>query len=274
MAPWSPFLFWLLCILIATILIVYLIRGTSSESDKEGFISISSCPTASTNYITSNGDTNCCDSDVVDRQCNGVVICSLSPKRPNGVPTCSDWITKEWTKRSSKFCTRSMPHYYGTMGKTRGSMEGCSASPSSTDGSAPSDPTKPKCRVYQTSVDEYGKMDSCFNMRALDAMILPSPNATKRLVSIGRPRLPALLSATFSPPLNLSAVPITCYDWKRMELFYNAQDPSGRTSRSQATIKDRNVNFCGAAKAYYIDRTLSISNAIGVPPPPPTVAAK
>jgi hypothetical protein len=59
-----------------------------------------------------------------------------------------------------------------------------------------------------------------------------------------------------------------------MELFYNAQDPSGRTSRSQATIKDRNVNFCGAAKAYYIDRTLSISNAIGVPPPPPTVAAK
>lgn len=268
MAPWAPLLFWLLCVIVATIGIVYLITTNtlSSIESGEGFISMSACPSSTTTYITSAGDTNCCDSDVVNRQCNGHIVCSLSPNPPNGIPTCSEFMRLEREKRNARFCAPSVPYYYGPANRKLGSVEGCSASQPTADGTAPSDPAKPTCKIYQTSVDEYGKVDSCFNKKALDDMAVPTPSATKHLMPTTNEGnvAPALLSATYIPKTTPAAVLMICYDWNRMELYYNAIDPSGQTSRIESRTKDRNVYFCGAAKAYYIDGTLSITKAIGV----------
>ena len=272
-----PFIIWLLCVGIAALVIGFCIRyidhDTSIVSLKEGFstnpIVITSCPAATTTYVTSAGDTNCCDGDIVDGQCNGNLLCSLSPNPAKGLDTCADWIMKEWKKRSDTFCApASMPYYFGTMNRRQGSVEGCSASPCSPDGTTPRDAMKPKCKIYQTSIDEYGKTDSCFNQRALDAMATPIPAATKQVV-VSRGSLPAILSASYIPPNGSSVVPLTCYDWDRMVIYFNAVDPTGETVKSTVQNKDKDVQFCGASKAYYVDGTLSISDAIGVPNAPP-----
>ena len=272
-----PFLIWLLCVGIAALVIGFCIRyidtDTSIVSLKEGFstnpISITSCPAATTTYVTAAGDTNCCDGDIVDGQCNGNLLCSLSPKPGKGLDTCADWIMKEWKKRSDTFCApASMPHYFGTMNRRQGSVEGCSASPCSPDGTTPRDPMKPKCKIYQTSIDEYAKADSCFNQRALDAMVAPIPSAKKSLIYGGTSRegkiLPTLLIASYLPPNEM--IPLTCLDWDRLAIYLNQIEPTGELTRNLGRDRERDVKFCGASKAYYIDKTLSISNAIGVPP--------
>jgi hypothetical protein len=158
-----------------------------------------------------------------------------------------------------------MPHYFGTINRRLGSVEGCSASQAGSDGSAPQDSTKPTCKIYQTSSDEYAKADSCFNIRARDKMVTPIPAATKQIIPIkwGGKEHPVLLTATYLPPNAM--VPVTCYDWDRVVTYFNANDPTGETTRQWTKqYKDKYVVFCGPSKAYYVDKTLSKDNAIGV----------
>lgn len=266
----TPFIIWLLCVGIAAFIIGFCIRYIDINI-KEGFstnpIVITSCPASTTTYVTSAGDTNCCDGDIVDGQCNGNLLCSLSPKPGKGLDTCADWIMKEWKKRSDTFCApASMPYYFGTMNRRAGSLEGCSASPCSPDGTAPRDAMKPKCKIYQTSIDEYGKADSCFNKRALDAMAVPIRAATKQIIPTSQwqgKQYPALLNATYLPPNAM--VPVSCYDWDRVVTYFNAWDPTGETTKEWTKqYKDKYVIFCGPSKAYYVDKTLTKANAIGV----------
>ena len=263
------FLVWLLCIGIATLAVVYIIQFMESSVKKEGFdsgipIRITACPAATSTYVTGGGDTNCCDGDIVDGECNGNLVCSLSPKPGKNLLSCAEWIMREWRKRSDKFCAPSMPYYFGTMNRKASSVEGCSASKCSSDGTTPQDPARPACKIYRTSVEEYGKTDSCFNVKAGDQMATPIPSATKQIVSTGGSQ-PALLSATYIPPNGSSVVPVSCYDWDRVAVYFNSHDPSGRLTAEWAkNYKDKYVIFCGASKAYYVDRTLTKANAIGV----------
>ena len=265
-ATLTPFLIWLLCIGIAALVIGLLIKSMNFRPE-EGFSSsivITTCPSATTNYVTSKGSTNCCNGDVVDGKCNGEDICSLSASDPSGgIISCAEWIIKEWQKRSDRFCAPSMPYYFGTMRRRQGDIEGCSASKTGPDGSKPQDTTKPTCKIYKSSVDEYGKPDSCFNVRARDAMVAPISNATKQIIPVGN-KNPALLSATYSPPNGISVVPVACYDWDRAKIFLNSIDPTGNSTKSYEKIKDKHVIFCGASKAYYVNGSLAKKDAIGV----------
>lgn len=261
----APFLVWLLCVGIAALAIGLLIKNVGLQEGFDSSIRITACPAATSTYITGAGDTNCCDGDIVDGQCNGTNVCSLSPsdKSGRGLMSCADWILREWRKRSDRFCAPSIPYYFGTMRRRQGDIEGCSASQTGPDGTQPQDTTAPTCKIYQTSVDEYGKVDSCFNMRARDAMVAPISNATKHILPVGN-TYPALLSATYSPPNGSSIVPVTCYDWNRAKMYLNSIDPSGNATKSYESIKDKYVIFCGASKAYYVDGSLAKKDAVGV----------
>ena len=249
---------------------------------KEGFntnipIHIKSCPVSTTTYITGGGDTNCCDGDIVDKKCNGADICSLSPKPPNGLMSCNEWIMKEWMVRGVKYCPKSMPYYFGNMNRKSGKVEGCSYSPPTEDGSAPSNLYRNKCTIYNNMVDEYAKRDSCLNIKARDEMIAPLPNANKFLVSSGsktrpdgRP-LPLILQAMYMPTNGTSASPVTCMDFDRFRINLNAQDPSGKMADMYASYKDRDTDyrrFCGPSKAFYVDGTLTFPKPAPPPPPP------
>jgi len=155
----------------------------------EGFttnIQMTSCPPNSTSYITNAGDTNCCDGDIVNKECNGKVMCSLSPRPPDGMLSCSDWMNQEWTKRSRRFCPTSMPNYFGSIRRGKG-VEGCSESPSTLDGSAPQTSTLPSCKIYPTEDQDRSNIDSCYNAKNLAALAPPGTKATQIALPISGP---------------------------------------------------------------------------------------
>ena len=274
MSSVAPLLIWIICIGISALALGLLIRqgGVDWIFQTEGFnnvvpIRITTCPATTTSHVTADGDTNCCDGDIVDKQCNGTTLCSLSPKPPGNLMSCTDWIMKEWKARSDRFCAPSMPYYFGPLNRKTGSTEGCSSSPPTDNGSIPRDQTMAKCKIYKNSTDDYANADSCFNIRAKDNFAAPIPSATKVIIPIGQNgpngRLPALLHATYMPTNQSSVTPVSCYEWERARVFLDAWDPSGSTTRQYASQKDTNYQlFCGASKAFYVDGTLSdVTNA-------------
>ena len=266
MSSVAPLLIWIICIGISALALGLLIRegGVDWIFQTEGFnnvvpIRITTCPATTTSHVTADGDTNCCDGDIIDKQCNGTTLCSLSPKPPHDLMSCTDWIMKEWKARSDRFCAPSMPYYFGPLNRKGGSTEGCSESPPMENGSIPRDQGMAKCKIYKNSTDDYANADSCFNIRAKDNFVAPMPSATKVIIPIGR--LPALLHATYMPTNESSVTPVSCYEWERARVFLDAWDPSGKITLQYASQKDTNYQlFCGASKAYYVDGTLSNSS--------------
>jgi len=113
-----------------------------------------------------------------------------------------------------------------------------------------------RCKIYGTTKDDYSKVDSCFNVRAKDNMPVPQSNATRNIVLTGQEN-PALLQAIYMPTNKSSHTPVSCFDWDRAKIYFDAVDPSGKTSEFYAKQKDTNYQlFCGASKAYYVDGTL------------------
>ena len=252
---------------LAAIILGFFIRQNGLEwlHKKEGFqvklpnIRITMCPSDTQKYITDDGDTNCCEGDVVNGRCNGREVCSLSPTTVNGVKTCSEWLINEWTRRGAKYCSQSMPYYFGDM--ERSGPEGCSASECTDDGAEPQLPNAKRCKIYKTQNDELAKPDSCTNVIAEDTMICPQKDALKYVQpQAGSPAPPALLTCTYTPKNHSSNdLPVNCYEPIRYQLYMTAKG----ITKPIDPLQD--VQFCPASKAYYVDNTLSVSSAVGLP---------
>lgn len=201
-------------------MIAYALKGNTflsalqTGANSEGFTNIvmTSCPPGAPQYVTPKGDTNCCEGDIVNNKCNGSAICSLSPSPPDGLQSCSDWMNKQWAERATRFCPSSMPNYYGPIQRVgSGKDEGCSRSPTANHGSKPQDITQARCKIYSKEMDEYSKLDSCFNRKALDAM---TGTGNRSIVPTSGDNV-ALLISTGVPADGSSVVPTTCYDYQR-----------------------------------------------------------
>lgn len=130
---------------------------------KEGFASdslqVRFCPSNAPVIQTSTGYTDCCDGELLDGKCKGTVICTQSPSH-DSIPTCPDYWKDYFKKKSASVCPPSITNYYENV-KDSNADKGCSASSPVADGSAPSDPRAPRCRVYETANDNKTRMDSC-----------------------------------------------------------------------------------------------------------------
>ena len=258
-----PFLIWLTCIGIAAIMVGLFIQksenegfadaptsGTKDSRGKQIGISITKCPTGSVSYITSAGNTNCCEGDLVNNVCNGNDMCSLSQSIPGGLQSCGEWITKEWAIRSKKFCAPSLPYYFGSLARTPGT-EGCSESLSTSDGSAPENTMQPKCRIYGNMTDELANTDSCFNATAKDAIKCPQDNATKSMISYGKPT-PVILTCNYVPKDgSTNGMPTTCMDAPRAVQYIKSLTwiPTDRINTVVNDINSmRNPSFCNYRK--------------------------
>ena len=259
MGSYVPFIIWIACIGISALIIgKFLSSETYTMSPvKEGFaggVSMTSCPSGVTSYITSTGDTMCCDGDVVGDMCNGTNICTLSPKTGSGIQSCSEWMTREWKTRSHRFCSRNMPHYFGKWRRRPGNKEGCSASIPTMDGSEPSVPTDSQCKIYQSHDEEITNPDSCYNIQALDNLVCPQANATKSIASYPVPgrTMPVILKCNYMP--SSGKMPVDCMDDKSVSEYLRK---GGFSESSISNWLKVCVSFCGASKAYYVDRTLT-----------------
>ena len=155
------FLLWLICVGISAIAIGYFIKyyGFDSAIKREGF-TVYACPSNSTTYITKNGETNCCNGNIVDGICNGNNLCSLSPTNALSLPSCQDYISDIASDSAVANCFNDMPYYFEA---SDGSLKGCSASTTTDDGTAPTDPNKMQCILYPTEALDKIKLDSCYN---------------------------------------------------------------------------------------------------------------
>lgn len=176
-------LIWLICIGISAILIGYFIKSSNNVSYKsEGFI-VSTCPNGTKSYVTSNGETECCNGDIVNNWCNGNIQCTLSPNNSSGIPTCTNYVASVRAQTSANMCPKAIPYYFASLD---GSLRGCSVSQSTANGIAPSDPNQLQCILYPTSEMDKVKLDSCYNynMKAdILAKCSTGPSITSSIVS-------------------------------------------------------------------------------------------
>jgi hypothetical protein len=156
-------LLWLLCVGISAIAIGYYIKyyGLSLPKMNEGFVVIR-CPANSTEYINKYGESNCCNGDIINNECNGNNLCSLSPTNTLGIPNCGDYINDLANDAAVENCFADMPYFFAA---SDGSLKGCSAAITIADGTAPSDPDKLQCILYPTAALDEVKLDSCFNYK-------------------------------------------------------------------------------------------------------------
>jgi len=152
-------LIWLICIGISAILIGYFLRELQKPEKKEGFTMLV-CPAGSVSYITRNGDTQCCNGDVVDGWCSGNDICTLSPRSNNNLPTCGDYLASNLKQAGINLCPTTIPNYFASLD---GSVRGCSVSQPLPNGIGPSDPNQLQCILYPTDNLDKVRLDSCYN---------------------------------------------------------------------------------------------------------------
>jgi hypothetical protein len=159
------FLLWLVFVGISAIIIGFFIKYYWGDTFKEGFTTpiIYACPTNSTNYITKEGYTNCCNGDVVNGECNGNDICTLSPNNVIGLPTCTILEARKAASAGAAKCPGGIPNYFAS---ADGTLKGCSVSNITPDGVAPTDSTMLQCILYPTAVLDSSRLDSCQNYLA------------------------------------------------------------------------------------------------------------
>jgi hypothetical protein len=122
------------------------------------------------------------------------------------------------------------------------------------DGSEPYEPTEPQCKIYQSRDEEMANADSCYNIRALDDLVCPQANATKSMASYPIPgkAMSVVFKCNYMPPSG--KMPVDCTDDKSLTEYLR------KAGVSESSISDWLkvcVAFCGASKAYYVDRTLT-----------------
>jgi hypothetical protein len=158
-----------------------------------------------------------------------------------------------------------MNNYFGKMNRDAGSAEGCSASFPTSDGSQPSDPGQPKCKIYSNYNDEVSKQDSCTNIKEMDNLVCPVSNATKSVMSTQGPSgniAPLILKCNYLPPNGKSnGLPVECIDDASIKRYLSVIPSPNITD----DYTRRSVRFCRASKAYYIDGTLLVPPALDVP---------
>jgi hypothetical protein len=159
MSQGLAFLIWLLCVGISAVLIGYFLKNSLKPLIREGF-SVKMCPSGTTGFVTEEGETQCCNGDVVDSYCTGNLRCTLSPRSKSGLPTCTDLAASDAVAAGTSRCPSSMPNYFGSSD----GVQGCSASPASANGLQPSNPSLPQCILYKTQDEDLVKLDSCYNV--------------------------------------------------------------------------------------------------------------
>lgn len=159
MSEITAFLIWLICIGISAILIGYFLIHLQTPSKKEGF-TMHVCPSRSVSYITHDGETRCCNGDVIDGWCNGNDLCTLSPKSKAGLQTCADLVAYNLAVTGAAQCPTKIPNYFASLD---GSLRGCSVSQPLPNGIGPSDPNQLQCILYPTPDLDKVRLDSCYN---------------------------------------------------------------------------------------------------------------
>jgi len=218
-------------------------------------IQLQACPpgTEALNNMT-QGTVSCCDGTIVDGQCNGTTVCSLSIDTPT-LPSCVVLLRQKFASKAAQFCPQSIPNYFENI-KVQPNVQGCTAAARLPDGTAPAVSTTPipQCTIYQNRKDNDSKADSCQNIKLLSSV--DCPGGGKASFAQGVPvDAPALIQCGFTVLKDPS--PKTCFTDETYLNFYKWSYGGTIPVSVYSNMNYNRLGFCSVAKKYYLDKSLS-----------------
>lgn len=219
------------------------VSPTSVDND----IQLQACPSGTMNY-DSKGDILCCRGDIVDGQCSGVTVCSISSDTTS-MPSCLRLLREELRTKATRTCPPSLPNYFEDPVKK---SKGCCNLARTPDGKAPKQdvPGQKVCVQYETETQNYNKKDSCFNVKRVETSKCPHGSRPDIIVP-QKPEHPAYLSCTLTSPS--IAVPKTCYLDASFKDYLNVAFPSWKSDISETDL----MSFCSIAEKFYLKKSLT-----------------
>ena len=216
------------------------------QNDMEAESYLHSCPSGYTSYHLSNGNTACCKGEIISNECMSDEICTLNGKGSNGMPKCTDVVTRGFQQKATEQCPASMSSYFED---TTARKKGCTVGSLNTTLTGPQHRDQPTCTIYDTMDMNLNSVDSCMNQKEMDEFPCFGTNCTKSLVQ-AVPNQPVQVSIGFVDGNGMHRV---AYTRASMQRFLDATKPAWR---GQGMDLDKNINVAEVAKAYYVDKTI------------------
>lgn len=241
----------LLISIIVILLILYYKDSRNSNIIQEDFENfyLSACPSGYKSFYDNNGNTVCCDGQIIANRCLSDNQCTLNGKGTPDLPNCTELLSKLYEKRSKEYCSLSMPNYFEDRAKN---VKGCTSGPLNATMNGPKKWEQPKCLIYNSLEENIKSKDSCQNQKLLDSAQCFGNNCTKELVQ-PLPNVAPLVAIGFTDSSGMHRV---AYTKESMENFLNATNPNWK---NQGIDLSKNINVASVAKAFYVDKTIDQS---------------
>jgi len=230
------------------LLFVYFKNNKIETEIKEPFedFYLSACPSGYKSFYNNNGDTVCCDGEIIANKCISDNQCTLNGKGTADMPNCTEFIKRLYTQKAKENCMPSLPNYFEDKSKK---IKGCMVGPLNNTMTGPQQPYQAKCVIYDTFEKNTNSKDSCANQKLLDSAVCFGNNCSKQLQPIS-PTIPPLVAIQFT---DNKGIPRMAYTRASYENFLNVTNPNWR---NQGLDLSKNIIIAEVAKAFYIDKTI------------------
>jgi hypothetical protein len=233
------------------LLVLYYKDNRKSDQIEESFENyyLSACPSGYKSFYDNNGDTICCDGEMIANKCLSDNQCTLNGKGTPNMPNCTELLKKLYMKRSKEYCSASMPNYFEDRTKN---MKGCTSGDLNDTMTGPKKWEQPLCYIFPESDKNTNFKNSCANQNLLDNAQCFGNNCTKELVQPIE-SAPPLVAIGFTDSSGMHRV---AYTRQSLENFLDVSNPNWK---NQGMNLSKNINVAEVAKAFYVDKTMDQS---------------
>jgi len=233
------------------LLILYFKDNINSQKTEEKFQNfyLSSCPSGYKSFYDNNGNTVCCDGEIIANRCLSENQCTLNGGGTPDLPNCTELILKMYEKKAKEYCMPSLPNYFEDKSKN---IKGCMSGPLNDTMTGPQKWDQPQCYIYPEFEKNFNFKNSCDNQKLLDKAQCFGNNCTKELIQPVA-TAPPLVAIGFTDNSGMHRV---AYTKQSMENFLNVVNPQWRNQGIDLT---KNINVAEVSKAFYVDKTMDQS---------------
>lgn len=233
------------------LIVLYFKDNENSQKTEEGFQNfyLSACPSGYKSFYDNNGNTICCDGQIIANKCISDNQCTLNGGTPD-MPNCTELIKELYKTRAKEYCMPSLPNYFEDKSKN---IKGCMAGSLNDTMTAPKKVDQATCLIYNSVEKNMNLKNSCQNQKLLDNAECFGNNCTKELVQPIANVAP-LIAIGFTDTTGMHRV---AYTKESMTNFLNSTNPNWQ---NQGIDLSKNINVAEVAKAFYIDKTIDQSH--------------
>ncbi len=242
--------------LIALILLIGVVLYWTVWSKEEGFTGnpstqetpyLLACPGVMIPFYRKDGTPACCSGPLTEGQCRFSRQCVMTGNGTADVPNCKTIVDTDFQTNSNEMCPPSMTTYFENVAENK---KGCTAGSLRPDNTGPATTSQPMCKIYPTMDDNLSNADSCALNRELETTPCFGTNCTKFI----SPSSPPLISIQFQDEKGMNR---TVHTRRSVTYYLEKTQPAWRESGLDL---NKNINIAEVAKAYFVDKTLTVTD--------------